>query len=587
MQHDADQHRNSGEPPALPCPDELKDLPQWVLWRVLDDDRKVPFNAHTHHPARYTDPAAWSSFADACAAFHAKPGRYRGLGFVFSPHDPYTGIDLDDCVHDGTIVVPEAAAIVAALDTYTEISPSGTGVKLWVRGAIPRGFNRPLAGTSRIEMYDRVRFFTVTGRRYPGTPLHIRDAHDDLATLYETYGPSAHHEASAERTAQNAEQEAMDAHEPPSLPGDAHEPPSLPGTTEWEQKRRYALAALHSERLLMLAAVPGERHTVRLRAAYALAGYIPYITEQEIVDAIAVNFGPSVANAMRTIRDGITLGRAAPRPIRLRSLLAPALSHHATPPEDPGDADRSLSHEQALAEVARLRHDLAALEQRTDDLEREHRWRVALNALPTATLSPAAKVVAQVLRPEVEYRKRNHLTGAWGIWIAVMCKKAGLSADVFGAKLKELEAVGALRRRLVADAGNGHSRVEIEALAFDEPERWERAEPRNHGGVRQRAEAAATLPVCESCTPGTPILTTVETTHYCEGCGAALVEPTVRKRRHRPNPQFDGLEKTEADPQPRKLPVGPPLDDAPPPSSPPRDPRSMIARVRPRKHPPP
>jgi hypothetical protein len=574
MQHDdaAERQHNHAQYPWAACPDELQTRPQWVLWRMVKGT-KVPFDARTHRAADYTDPDAWSTFADACAAFHAKPGRYAGVGYVFSPDDPYTGIDLDKCVVDGEIVVPEAAALVARLDTYTEISPSGTGVKLWVRGSIPKGFNRLLAGISRIEMYDRVRFFTVTGRHYPGTPLHIRDAQDELAAVYETYQSAE--QRNAERGTQNPE------------PG-TEEMLCLPNSPEWERKRRYALAALQSERQRMLAAVEGHRHDTRLAAAYALAGYCPYITEQEITDALAVNFGPNVRNAMKTIADGIKAGRAAPRTIRLRPLDAPKTARHAAP-QEPSDADRTLSYEEITAELARVRRENAALEQKYEYLDAERRWRLAVLALPTATLSPAAKVVAQILKIELDFRKSHDISGLQPIWIEDLAKKVGLSAGVFGTKVQELEEVGAIRRVLVPDPKTGHSRVKIEALLFDEPERWERDTPRNHGGDRKPAEdATSAVPVCDTCTPGTPVATVKTTTQVCEGCGTILdqKQSTVRGRRpHRPNPQFDGLKETEDTPQPRKLPVGPVPDAPPPPPS--RDPRSMIARVRPRKHPPP
>src|SRR2546423_963033 len=80
--------------------------------------------------ASSTDPATWSSFAEVVAAVAG----FDGIGFVFSADDPYTGIDLDNCLA-GERMDPQAAAIVIALDSFTEISPSATGVKLIVRAS--------------------------------------------------------------------------------------------------------------------------------------------------------------------------------------------------------------------------------------------------------------------------------------------------------------------------------------------------------------------------------------------------------------------------------------------------------------------
>jgi putative DNA primase/helicase len=62
------------------------------------------------------------------------------LGFVLTIEDPFTGADLDDSIHSGTGRFHAwAAGIVRRLDSYTERSPSGTGVKVLVRGCLPPG----------------------------------------------------------------------------------------------------------------------------------------------------------------------------------------------------------------------------------------------------------------------------------------------------------------------------------------------------------------------------------------------------------------------------------------------------------------
>ncbi len=80
--------------------------------------------------------------------------------------DDFVGIDLDDCVN-GDEINPDARAIINALDGYAEISPSLTGVKVWVRGKInltTTGKKTRMSWGGDMEVYHRGRWFAVTGR---------------------------------------------------------------------------------------------------------------------------------------------------------------------------------------------------------------------------------------------------------------------------------------------------------------------------------------------------------------------------------------------------------------------------------------
>ena len=102
---------------------------------------------------------------------------YGGIGFVFTPEDDLCGVDLDGCLDQQTREMePWAREIVEELNSYTEISPSGTGVHVLVRAKLPAGRNRK----GRFEAYDRGRYFTVTGRHLPGTPRGIEGRQEEL-----------------------------------------------------------------------------------------------------------------------------------------------------------------------------------------------------------------------------------------------------------------------------------------------------------------------------------------------------------------------------------------------------------------------
>ena len=129
-------------------PEELRRRRQWVN----RDDWKIPQTPGTKRRADSTDSETWRSFEDAVADG-------RGLGFVLSSGDPYVGVDLDKCRDPETGVVEKwAREIVEDLDGYVEISPSGTGFHIFVRGKIPKGGRR-----GRVEAYSIERYFAMTG----------------------------------------------------------------------------------------------------------------------------------------------------------------------------------------------------------------------------------------------------------------------------------------------------------------------------------------------------------------------------------------------------------------------------------------
>jgi putative DNA primase/helicase len=141
-------------------PEELRRRTQFVVYKIEKrdgKDTKVPYIAGGVGKASSTDSETWRSFDEAIAAL--RTGRYDGIGYVFSSGDPYAGVDLDDCRDPATGELEDwAAEIIRDLDGYAEVSPSGRGVHIIVRGKAP---NRR---RGRVEAYSERRFFTMTGR---------------------------------------------------------------------------------------------------------------------------------------------------------------------------------------------------------------------------------------------------------------------------------------------------------------------------------------------------------------------------------------------------------------------------------------
>jgi putative DNA primase/helicase len=137
-------------------PEQLKARPQWVVWKAVGDKPdKVPHSARTGRMASSTDLLTWGTFQEALEAYENRD--YAGIGFVFSSADPYTGIDLDNCVDENGEIALWALEIVRYFDSYTELSATGSGLHIIVRGEVP---NRR---KGEVEVYSSKRFFTVTG----------------------------------------------------------------------------------------------------------------------------------------------------------------------------------------------------------------------------------------------------------------------------------------------------------------------------------------------------------------------------------------------------------------------------------------
>lgn len=168
-----------------PC--ALRECRQWVCWRVEnrdDRDTKVPVIPGTNQRASSTETADWRTFDSAMAAFESDTS-LAGIGFVFSPDGPHCGVDIDDCRNAETgEVAPWAQNIIDNLASYTEISPSGTGVKIFLQASKSGKKCRKAYQSGEIEMYDRGRFFTVTGMHLEGTPVAVESRQDKIDTLY-------------------------------------------------------------------------------------------------------------------------------------------------------------------------------------------------------------------------------------------------------------------------------------------------------------------------------------------------------------------------------------------------------------------
>jgi putative DNA primase/helicase len=153
---------------------------RWLCWRLLrrrNRPTKVPVNPRTGCNASSTEPKDWSTLEVALACMDQE--ELPGIGFVLG--DGWAGVDQDHCYDPATGTLESwAYENVCLLNSYTEVSPRGDGVKTIVRGALPPGRRR----TGRVEMYDSGRFFTTTGHRLNGAPRTVEERTEALHALH-------------------------------------------------------------------------------------------------------------------------------------------------------------------------------------------------------------------------------------------------------------------------------------------------------------------------------------------------------------------------------------------------------------------
>jgi hypothetical protein len=162
-------------PPALA---HLRGERRWVAWAYEwrgNKWTKPPINPATGRAAKSNDPGTWGTFDEALAA--ARRG-LAGIGVMLTKDDDLCGADLDHCITDSGSFSPLAAEVLDLAETYAEVSPSGEGLRIFIRGKAPQTFKLP-----HVELYNVGRYLTVTGNQVEGSAAELREAPRTLALL--------------------------------------------------------------------------------------------------------------------------------------------------------------------------------------------------------------------------------------------------------------------------------------------------------------------------------------------------------------------------------------------------------------------
>lgn len=168
-------------------PEELQAVNNWVCWVGSD---KIPKNPNTGKNAQSNNSSTWGSFKtaiEACEKYH-----FDGLGFVFDTKNGYFGVDLDKCL-DKTDFCDE---FVETLQSYAEISKSGTGLHIICKGKLPDGSRRK----GNVEMYSEGRYFICTGNLYNEKYKAVKNCTESIKILHSKYLPTAVPKAEIRRT---------------------------------------------------------------------------------------------------------------------------------------------------------------------------------------------------------------------------------------------------------------------------------------------------------------------------------------------------------------------------------------------------
>ena len=361
MTHDTTTPVRSGRHAALLAaaaaniPQAMRERKQWLVWKFIrkagaNKPAKMPYyvSGHLrgwphgmppHAPGTKAEPTdaqpqvdqgheldrqALATF-DEVYALMASTARWDGIGFAFLPGDGLIGIDVDHAIDPDTGEMAEQCRdIIERCASYTELSPSGTGVHVIVEGET-KTFKDNDVG---IEVFCGRQFFTVTARPCGQVPQVQPISPEALAWLHELVKGKPSEAAQAPRSAQ-----------------------AKPGT---EHEARYCLSALQSAVQRMRGAGSGKRNDTLNAEAYGLAqllhtGHISEWTIRGALGDAASAAGLDNAEIEATLGSAIRAGQASPRdvpePKRRIQLVKPEPPAEGEPkaandgrPEPPDDA---------------------------------------------------------------------------------------------------------------------------------------------------------------------------------------------------------------------------------------------------------
>ncbi|MEQ1685758.1 MAG: AAA family ATPase [Burkholderiaceae bacterium] len=363
-------------------PQELRDRRQWLLAAPNDvGELKVPRsidNGGNLCAGSHSDPSTWLDFdyAVECAL-----ERGYGVGYCCHEDDPYACVDLDvknasnrpNNQEQWTSAedLERLTAIRRNLDSYTELSQSGQGWHVWIRGKIGKGRKR-----DGVELYSQQRFIVCTGRHMPETPATIEDRQamlNNMAAQMPTPdddGPmadpeQAHDDDAVVERARRADPERFDAMcrgdfgavgkpSPSEVDAMLVEALMYAGATNDQAERLWVATELGQRRKDGRVKTDRQdyvRNTLRFARAES--------TKRREAEAAATAHGAAVAAGLASVRQGPQRAAGAPQPAG--ALPWPGAGHTAAPAQQPSGAELLAKHRVDLSATAKAVHYLWGL----------------------------------------------------------------------------------------------------------------------------------------------------------------------------------------------------------------------------------
>ena len=173
-------------------PGELKAIPNWMCWcyELRQNNQgdwkwtKPPLQVNSHY-ARSDQPRTWTTF-ERVWEHYVSPFGTEPNGIGFRPTGDIIGSDLDHCRDPVSGEIDEWAwEIIRLINSYTEISPSGTGIRIFCYGKLPPGRRK----NGNVEMYDESspKYLTITGHHLPGTPRTLERRQTEVERAHAEY----------------------------------------------------------------------------------------------------------------------------------------------------------------------------------------------------------------------------------------------------------------------------------------------------------------------------------------------------------------------------------------------------------------
>jgi len=311
---------NAGDLPAIPfdaVPDTLRIKRNWCVHRTDGEKAKVP-HAIGGYKLQWSIPANWINFLDAKKAYldglklpDGHKCKFEGLGYFISREkdaklDVYA-VDLDDCRNPNTGEIAQwAKDLLMKLDSYSEVSPSGTGVHIFVKGMLPEGSKNTddqMKDKNRIEVFTNKHHVTVTGNRLEGYPATIEDRSPIIESIYNEV---------LEVKAAKKKELKQDKVKKSRVIYDAKE----------ESKKKYVAKAIEDEIGILAGTPEGSRNKQLNQSAFSIGQFVGAHligrreAERELSRAArSCGMGEAKDGVEATIKSGLDAGEQNPRKI--------------------------------------------------------------------------------------------------------------------------------------------------------------------------------------------------------------------------------------------------------------------------------